>query len=207
MLILIPYLNSKKTDMKTLLPLLTILFFLSMACSEEEAQTYSIAEIEEISPHDEFFTNLYALCGETFVGSSTYPESDDHVLVGTELRAHLSSCDENTIHIDLIRGGDTWHATWVVSQRDDGLHLYHDHIGVKEYPEGEEPLTGYGGYADDRGTATKQYFPADDYTAEILPEASTNVWMMEMEPENGTFVYYLERHQEPRFRAELIHNN
>lgn len=207
MLILIPYLNSKKTDMKTLLPLLTILFFLSMACSEEEAQTYSIAEIEEISPHDEFFTNLYALCGETFVGSSTYPESDDHVLVGTELRAHLSSCDENTIYIDLIRGGDTWHATWVVSQRDDGLHLYHDHIGEKEYPEGEEPLTGYGGYADDRGTATKQYFPADDYTAEILPEASTNVWMMEMEPENGTFVYYLERHQEPRFRAELIHNN
>lgn len=191
--------------MKLLLPLFTLLLFLSIACGEEEIRTDSITEIEAVSPHDEFFNNLLALCGESFLGASTYPEVEDHVLVGTELRAHLSSCDENTVNIDLIRGGDTWHATWIVSKRDGGLHLYHDHIGEKEYPEGEEPLTGYGGYADDRGSATTQYFPADDYTAEILPEASTNVWMMDLDLENGTFVYYLERHNTPRFMAELSH--
>lgn len=191
--------------MKPTFYILILSIFLITACGEEEIRTDTISEIEAVSPHDEFFMNLSALCGESFTGTSTYPEDDDHVLVGTELRAHLSSCDDQSIHVDLIRGGDTWHATWIVSKREGGLHLYHDHIGEKEYPEGEEPLTGYGGYADDRGSATTQYFPADDHTAEILPEAATNVWMMEMDLENGIFVYYLERHDEPRFRAELSH--
>jgi hypothetical protein len=67
-------------------------------------------------------------------------------------------------------------------------------------------LTGYGGYADERGTSTQQFFPADDHTAEILPEAATNVWMMELTEDTGQFIYYLERHAEPRFRAELTLN-
>lgn len=156
------------------------------------------------SYHNQFFANLGSLCGETFVGAATYPDDPDHTLVDTELRAHISSCSSDVIEVDLYReGGDTWHATWVVEQRENGLHLYHEHIGDNVYEEGEEPLTGYGGYADDRGSATRQYFPADDHTAEILPEAVTNVWMMDMDLENEMFVYYLERHEEPRFRAEM----
>lgn len=137
------------------------------------------------------------------MGESTYPDDPDHDLVDTELRATVSTCTENMIEVDLVRDGDTWHATWILEMREDGLHLYHDHIGDKEYEEGEEPSTGYGGYADDRGSATQQYFPADEHTAEIIPAAATNVWMMDMNLEEGTFVYSLERHEEPRFRAEL----
>lgn len=48
-----------------------------------------------------------------------------------------------------------------------------------------------------------QYFPADEATAEMLPEAATNEWRMELDPENGVFVYALERHGKPRFRASL----
>jgi len=168
-----------------------IAIFLFAACGEEQV-------------HDQFFSNLGSLCGETFVGAATYPDDPDHDLVDTELRAHISSCTEERIEVDLYReGGDTWHATWIVERRENGLHLYHEHIGDNVYEEGEEPLTGYGGYADDRGSITRQYFPADDHTAEILPEAVTNVWMMDMDLENEMFVYYLERHDEPRFRAEL----
>jgi hypothetical protein len=188
--------------MKLLLPIITLLLLFSIACGEEDT-TDLTPTLPAETPQEQFFSNVFSLCGETFSGESTYPEEQDHVLVNTELRITISTCTDDEIKIDLIRDGDTWHATWILSQREDGLHLYHDHIGNKEYPEGEEPLTGYGGYADDRGSATQQFFPADDYTAEILPEASTNVWMMEMDLENGTFVYYLERHDEPRFRAEL----
>lgn len=181
------------------------LLLLISACGERE-QTDITAEVEEITIHDAFFSNLNMLCGETFVGTSTYPDPDtpDHPLVGTELRAHVSSCEENAVHIDLYRDGDTWHATWIVTQREDGLHLYHDHIGDKDEDElGDDDYSGYGGYADERGSATQQFFPADAATEEMLPEAATNVWMMDMDLDEGVFVYFLERHEEPRFRAEL----
>ncbi len=180
------------------------LSFLLIACGADEPQDPLEEAIQmETSDHELFFANLATLCGETFTGGSTFPDNDDHVLVNTELNATVAYCSEDRIDVRLYRDGDTWHATWMLEMREEGLHLYHDHIGDKEYPEGEEPNTGYGGFADDRGSATTQYFPADQNTADMLPEASTNVWMMDMDLENGVFVYFLERNNEPRFRAEL----
>lgn len=151
--------------------------------------------------HDSFFDLLAEHCGEQFSGEGVYPDDPDHDLIGTVLTAKIASCEDRMIMIDLYRdSGDTWHGTWVLEKREAGLHLYHDHAG--EWDD-EDVLTGYGGYADDRGSANRQYFPADDYTAGILPEAATNVWMMEINSETGEFTYYLERHEEPRFRAEL----
>lgn len=181
-----------------------LLFFAFAACGEERP---SEEELMEDTPRVAFFNNVQSLCGETFSGESTYPDDPDHDLVDTGLEVYVRSCEEDRIKVDLLRdGGDTWHATWVLEMRELGLHLYHDHIGDKEYEEGEEPLTGYGGYADDRGTEFLQYFPADEHTAEILPEAETNVWSLEYYPTEEKLVYYLERHQEPRFRAEVFLN-
>lgn len=160
---------------------------------------------EPADSHSAFFQNLSALCGETFTGEASYPDDPDHPLVATELRTHLSSCDEDMIRIELYRNSDYWHGAWILEKRDEGLHLYHDHLGKERTEEnlGDDDAHGYGGYADDRGSATRQYFPADEVTAQMLPEAATNVWMMELDLENGIFTYYLERHDEPRFRAEL----
>jgi len=152
-----------------------------------------------------FLENLSGLCGETFVGESTYPEDTAHALVGTELRTHISECDDEMVRIELYRDGDYWHGAWVLQMREEGLHLYHDHLGdVRTMDElGEDDAHGYGGYADDQGSTFRQYFAADEATAEMLPEAATNVWMMELDLENDRFIYYLERHDQPRFRAEL----
>lgn len=178
--------------------------FLIMACAEEES-TDLTPDLPAESSQEEFFATLFSQCGETFIGESTFPDDPEQTLVGTELKATISTCTEEVIEIDLVRGGDTWHATWVLEMRDEGLHLSHDHVGDRDEEElGEDHNTGYGGYADDSGSSTTQYFPADDYTAEILPEASTNVWMIELNPDEGTLVYNLERNQEPRFRAELF---
>ena len=182
--------------------ILLLVLFLFTSCAGEET-TDLTPELPSNTTQQEFFASLFSLCGETFIGEATFPDDPDHSLVDTELKATISTCTEETIEIDLVRGGDTWHTTWILEKRDEGLHLYHDHIGDNEYEEGEEPQTGYGGYANDQGSSTTQYFPADDHTAEILPEAETNVWMMELNLENESFTYYLERNGEPRFRAEL----
>lgn len=187
--------------MKTLLTITFIFLLIIASCAEEDEDTE-----EWVTPHQEFLANLTSLCGETFTGAAVFPEDSDHELVGTELNAHISVCEEGIVYVDFYRDGDTWHATWILSMRDEGLHLNHEHIGDNVYPEGEEPLTGYGGYADERGSATRQYFPADESTAEMLPPAATNVWMMEMDLDNGNFIYSLDRNDQLRFRAELSLN-
>lgn len=186
--------------------LIIVLALLFAACGNDNDAETAAADAPTETVHEQFFNNVASLCGETFSGESTYPDDPDHDLVDTELVVNIVECEENMIKVNLHRDTDTWHATWVLEKRENGLHLYHDHIGEREYEEGEEPLTGYGGYADDQGDATTQFFPADDHTAEILPEASTNVWMMSMNLEEESFIYYLERHNEPRFRAEVFRN-
>jgi hypothetical protein len=176
--------------------LISAFIFLLSACSGEE--TDISPQIEAESVQEEFFANLFERCGETFSGEATFPEDPDDELVGVNLVATVQTCTEEEVRITLAAGGDE-SRTWVVSRTDNGLHLRHDH----RYPYGTpHDLTNYGGLATDGGTATRQYFAADDSTKQMLPEAATNVWMMEIE--NDEFIYYLERGGEPRFRAELI---
>ncbi|MCH8485644.1 MAG: hypothetical protein LAT75_02190 [Candidatus Cyclonatronum sp.] len=185
---------------------LLLVVFMVAACGSPEQADYDTTP--EMSAHDAFFANLQDLCGETFTGQSTYPDNEDHALVGTVLVTNVSECNDQFVRIELLRnGGDYWHGAWVVERREEGLHLFHDHLG--EVRTMEELVAngdshGYGGFASDAGSAIQQFFHADDVTADMLPEASTNVWMMELDLENDRFIYYLERHEAPRFRAELF---
>lgn len=192
--------------MKIILSLSLVLLFTFSACSSDKEPVVEPEAMNTEKIHKAFISNLSSLCGETFTGASTFPDTPENVLVGTELRAHISHCEEGLIQVDLYRDIDTWHASWIITEKVEGLHLFHDHIGAKEYPEGEQPLSGYGGFADSRGSEFIQYFPADEATAEMLPEAATNEWRMEMDLQNGIYVYGLERHNAPRFRAELYLN-
>lgn len=185
------------------LSILIALCVIIISCGENQESSE-----ETVNLQDAFFENLSTLCGETFTGGSIFPDDPDNPLVDTELRTHISECDNNKIRIELYRDGDYWHGAWVVEKREDGLHLYHDHLGEVRMEDelGENDYTGYGGYADNGGSAMTQFFAADDATAEMIPAAATNVWMMDIDLENETFVYYLERNNEPRFRAELFKN-
>lgn len=181
--------------------LLRILFCASViaACSSGENENPG----QSLSDHEAFFNKLAEQCGSTWSGSSTYPDEEDHPLVGTELRVEINECDENHVRMELYRDGDYWHGAWVVEMREDGLHLFHDHLGTVRTPDdlGEDDYHGYGGYADDSGDSLTQYFPADDDTAEMIPAAATNVWMISILPEEKQLIYYLERDSAPRFRA------
>lgn len=175
-----------------LLPIITSgLIFL--ACSGERMQ-----EDTADAPYTvQFFNNLADLCGQTYSGELVYPEDPAHEMAGQEFRMIVESCTGNEIRVPFHVGENT-SRTWVLTLTGEQLLLKHDHRHSDGTPE---DLTMYGGYANTQGDAYRQFFPADQETADMLPEAATNVWMMEIDHDNGEFIYYLERHNEPRFRA------
>lgn len=151
--------------------------------------------------HDAFFSHLLSLCERAFRGVvvDATPPIDDPFLEA-ELVMHVRECEDDEIEIPFHVGEDR-SRTWVLTRTDAGLRLKHDH----RHEDGtEEEITWYGGDTEDQGTAFRQEFHADEHTAELVPEAATNVWTMELLPEDDLFVYDLRREgTDRRFRAEF----
>lgn len=149
-----------------------------------------------LSPADRFFERLGALCGERFVGEAVAGDA----FRGEPLVAEIAHCNEREIRIPFAVGEDR-SRTWILRRLDDGrLEFKHDHRHEDGTPD---EITMYGGTSVDAGSASRQAFPADRQTAELIPEASTNEWFLELSEDGRRLTYYLERHSEPRFKAVL----
>lgn len=146
-----------------------------------------------------FFSNVKALCGRTFEGATQFPDDPNHDFAGKRLVATVASCSDTEIRIPFHVGEDT-SRTWILTLGENGLLIKHDHRHADGTPD---EITMYGGWATSAGTAHRQYFEADDETKKLIPEAATNVWMIEIDLAKQELVYYLERHAEPRYRAVL----
>jgi hypothetical protein len=144
-----------------------------------------------------FFENLRDLCGATFEGATEFPQDPNHPLGGKKLTIHFASCSDAEIRIPLQAGEDK-SRTWILTLRDGRLLLKHDHRHEDGTPDAQ---TNYGGWATPDGTASRQRFAADEETAKLIPEAATNVWTMEFDDAKQQFVYALERHGAPRYKA------
>lgn len=162
---------------------------------------------EQQQSQQDFFNNLSSLCGKTFVGKTIYPQDPDHDFAGKKLVATFASCTDKEIRIPFVVGEDhsrTWIISKTSSSQSTGLLFKHDH---RHHDGTPDEITMYGGFAGDyksqQGTAFKQYFLADAYTAELIPAAKSNVWMMEYNPQTQELTYYLERHEKPRYKAIL----
>jgi hypothetical protein len=137
-----------------------------------------------------FFARLEALCGRAFRGEATLTSSDGF---DGEMIMHVRRCTPEEIQIPL-HIGENRSRTWIVTRTATGLRLKHDH----RLPDGsDDPVTQYGGDTRDGGTPESQSFAADAFTAELIPDAVTNVWSMTFEEGDG-FVYHLSRHGAPR---------
>lgn len=145
----------------------------------------------------EFFQNLRKLCGQRFEGETRFPPDPNHPLAGKKLVMVLESCNEKELRIPFHVGEDK-SRTWVLTLTDKGLLFKHDH----RHPDGTpDRITMYGGWAAPNGTRYLQRFPADPETAKLIPEATTNVWTLEIIPEKKQFTYQLERNSQPRYQA------
>lgn len=144
-----------------------------------------------------FFQNIRKLCGQRFDGATEFPPDDPgHALAGKKLTISVEQCSDNEIRIPLQAGEDK-SRTWILTLREGRLLLKHDHRHADGTPD---KVTMYGGWAVDGG-ANRQRFAADSETAKLIPEAATNVWTLEIDSAKEQFIYALERHGQPRYKA------
>jgi hypothetical protein len=179
-----------------------ILAVLITACNSNSEQKPTTDNVVMVSAESDFFKSLSEHCGNTYYGESVFPDDPEHELYGAELKMTIASCTENELRIPFQVNEDQ-SRTWILTLSDEGLLFKHDHRHEDGTPH---DLTNYGGWATDGGSATRMSFPADAETAEMLPEAATNVWTMELDLENNQFTYFLERHSQPRYKAAFSLN-
>ncbi len=153
----------------------------------------------EQAPATAFFATLASQCGARYEGATAFPADPAHDFAGKVLVAELVSCNDSEIRIPFTVGSDR-SRTWIIRHNGATLSLQHDH----RHPDGNpDPVTLYGGQAAAGGSALSQSFPADAYTAQLIPAAATNVWTLQLSADGTTLHYRLERHGQLRYEAVL----
>ncbi len=149
---------------------------------------------------EKFWSELQALCGKAFAGKvGEGTSASDAAFADKLLVMHVRACSKDEIKIP-FHVGDNRSRTWVITRTASGLKLKHDH---RHEDGSEDKITQYGGDTAASGTATRQDFPADAFTANLLPAAKTNIWSFVLQP-GTSFVYGLRREAEGRrFRVEF----
>jgi hypothetical protein len=157
------------------------------------------ADAAPMSAQDEFWSNLQDLCGNSYEGRLTEVSATDTVFTGRTLIMHVRQCAPGEVRIP-FHVGDDRSRTWILTRQPDGLRLKHDH---RHADGSEDEITQYGGDTRTEGSATVQEFYADEFTAELVPAAVTNVWTVEVEP-GSIFAYGLRREgTDRRLRVEF----
>lgn len=135
-----------------------------------------------------FWTELRKICGNAYEGTIVAGPPDDTVFTGKKLLMHVKSCEEARIRIPFYVGEDS-SRTWVLTLTESGLQLKHDHRHKDGTPD---KVTMYGGISSNFGAKERQFFPADQETAELLPAAIGNIWWVDLVP-GEYFSYNLRR--------------
>ncbi len=165
--------------MKTAVPLLFLLVF--TAC-------------RTAAPASALWSALQPLCGKAFEGRVVEgTEPSDDAFRQQRLVMHVRECTADEIRIP-FHAGENRSRTWVLTPTATGVRLKHDH---RHEDGSEDRITQYGG---DTRTITDPLsldFYADEFTAKLIPTATTNIWTVAIEP-GKTFTYALRREAQGR---------
>jgi hypothetical protein len=146
-----------------------------------------------------FFSKLSALCGKSFEGVAVFPDDPAEPFRNARLLMYVQTCKDGELRIPFLVDEDK-SRTWVLTVTPEGLLFKHDHRHADGTPD---EVTNYGGLAAPGGSAFLQRFPADGFTAKLLPAAATNEWTMRLSEDGKQFSYILKRHGEMRFQADF----
>lgn len=141
---------------------------------------------QEKAPSQQFWELLSTHCGKAYEGKLVSPESDPRF--AGKLVMHVRSCEKGRLRIPFFVGDD-FSRTWVLTMGEQQLiQLKHDH---RHADGSEDAVSQYGGKATNTGSPSTQFFPADSFTAGLLPAAVGNVWWISMD--ETSFTYNLRR--------------
>lgn len=155
----------------------------------------------QTSPAETFWKELQTHCGKSYEGKVLNAPANDQFR-NNRLVMHVRACEDDQIRIPFFVGEDR-SRTWMLTWRDGKIELKHDH---RLEDGSDDDVTMYGGTASNTGLATIQVFPADPFTAELLPAAATNVWWITLDDQ--VFTYNLKRIGSDRvFTVEFDLNN
>jgi hypothetical protein len=169
------------------------LLLLAAACARAPAPA--------AAPQDAFFAALSAHCGRAYEGRLVASDPADADMAAARLVMHVRACAADEIRIPFHVGEDR-SRTWVLTRAGAGLRLKHDH----RHEDGSaDAVTQYGGDTIGAGSATRQEFPADDFTKDLFRRegravSMENVWAMEAT--DAVFAYELRRPNR-HFRVEF----
>ena len=151
-------------------------------CVLASAQT-----VKSQSTTQQFWAGLQALCGNAYEGTLVMGATATDPFTGKKLVMHVRACNDSTIRIPFLVGDDK-SRIWVLTKKKNSITLKHDH---RHEDGSEDTITQYGGTTPNTGTASLQYFPADQYTRDLIPAAAGNVWWITVD--DKTFTYNLRR--------------
>jgi hypothetical protein len=140
------------------------------------------------TPQDAFWNSIQQLCGRAYEGQLADGSPADSVFEGRRLVMHVRQCGASEVRIP-FHVGDDHSRTWILTRLNGSIRLKHDH---RHADGSEDEITQYGGDTAGDGTAERQEFPADAFTAELVPAAATNIWTIEVVP-GMIFAYALRR--------------
>lgn len=152
------------------------------------------AQTVQRSAVDVFWEDLSKLCGKAFGGIVMAAPADDTTFKDKTLVMHVRACEKDRIRIPFVVGTDR-SRTWVLTRKSGRIELRHDHRHEDGKPD---TVTMYGGWTTSLGMPTRQMFPADQKTVDVVPAASTNVWWIDLNP-GESFAYNLRRMGSERF--------
>jgi hypothetical protein len=185
-----------------LIPLIAL--FLSYCGSsprnESDSTNQSEDSLTEISVHEQaFLNNLASLCGKSFQGRQVYMQPGRESWADKSLVMHVTVCEDTHVHIP-FHIDDDQSRTWMFLVDEGKLRFRHDHRHEDGTPEDQ---TLYGGYSDGSGDSLKQYFPADEYTQELLTDTLSRQWNVLLNDDLSKFTYQLQYKGEIVFIAEF----
>ena len=159
-----------------------------------EPKSAQTSTVKTNAPDLVFWNELQKICGKAFAGTVAAAPADDTTFKHKALAMHVRSCEKNRIRIPFMVGDDR-SRTWVLTRKSGRIELRHDHRHEDGKPD---KVTMYGGWTTSLGTATRQMFPADQQTVDVVPAASTNVWWIDVIP-GESFGYNLRRMGSERY--------
>ncbi|NND45392.1 MAG: hypothetical protein HKN58_08710 [Xanthomonadales bacterium] len=142
-----------------------------------------------------FLAAIARHCGQSFAGEvvANHPPADSDPFEGVSLVMHVRDCSDGRLAVPFHVGAD--HSrTWLLTLRETGLQLKHDHRHEDGSPDA---VTMYGGTSDTPGSVRRQEFPVDAESIEMfrregLDASVVNTWAMEIVPDDY-FLYELAR--------------